>query len=65
MFSKRHYDVKWLYLIMKLTENINHPKVDLKNPQKIVKVEIVGDHAGIALLDKSELLDIPKIKGGL
>ena len=63
--SKRQYEGKSTDLIMKLTENINHPKVDLKNLQKIVKVEIVGDHAGIALLDKSELLDIPKIKGGL
>ncbi len=49
-------------LVMQLTQNIDRPKVDLKNPQKIVKVEIIGDRAGIALLDSSELLDIPRIK---
>ena len=60
--GKRQYEGRSTDLIIKLTENINHPKVDLKNPQKIVKVEIIGDHAGVALLDKSELLDIPKMK---
>ena len=60
--GKRQHEGKSTDLIVKLTENINHPKVDLKNPQKIVKVEIIGDHAGIALLDRNELLDIPKIK---
>jgi tRNA acetyltransferase TAN1 len=60
--GKRHHEGKTTELIMKLTENINHPKVDLKNPQKIVKIEIIGDRAGVALLDRSELLDIPKMK---
>ncbi len=60
--GKRQYEGRSTDLITKLTENINHPKVDLKNPQKIVKVEIIGDHAGIALLDRNELLDIPKMK---
>lgn len=60
--SKRRYEAETPKLIMKLTENISKPKVDLKNPQKIVKVEIIGKKAGIALLDKSELLDVPKLK---
>ena len=60
--GKRQYEGKSTDLIIKLTENINHPKVDLKNPQKIVKVEIIGDQAAISLLDKNELLDIPKLK---
>lgn len=62
--GKRQYEARSTDLIIKLTENINHPKVDLKNPQKIVKVEIVGDRAGVALLDRNELLDIPKLKAG-
>ena len=60
--TKRRYEGDTPKLIMKLTENINKPKVDLKNPQKIVKVEIIGKKAGIALLDRSELLDVPKLK---
>ena len=61
--GKRQYDGKTTDLILKLTENINKPKVDLKNPQKIIKVEIIGDKAGIALLDANEVLDTSKIKG--
>ncbi len=60
--SKRNYEGETPKLIMKLTENINKQKVDLKNPQKIVKVEIIGKKAGISLLDRSEYLDVPKLK---
>lgn len=49
-------------LIMQLTEGINRPKVDLENPDKIVKVEIIGNKAGIALLGKDELLNVAKYK---
>ena len=47
---------------MKLTENIEKPNVDLKNPEKIVKVEIIGEHAGISLLYPDEILDVQKYK---
>lgn len=63
--GKRQHQARSTDLIIKLTENINHPKVDLKNPQKIVKVEIVGDQAGIALLDRNELLDIARMRTGV
>ena len=49
-------------LIMKLTEGVNRPKVDLENPEKIIKVEIIGNKAGLALLGKNELLNIAKMK---
>ena len=59
--NKRHYDKEGTTeLIMKLTEVIDKPKVDLKNPQKIVKVEIMGNKAGLSLLDIDELLKVPK-----
>ncbi len=44
-------------LIMKLTAVIEKPKVDLENPDKIVKVEIIGNKAGISLLKKGELFN--------
>lgn len=47
-------------LILKLTEVIAKPKVDLENPEKIVKVEIIGNKAGIALLKKGELFNSVK-----
>ena len=60
---KRHYDkMGTTELIMKLTENIEKPNVDLKNPEKIVKVEIIGEHAGISLLYPDEILDVQKYK---
>lgn len=61
--NKRSLEGKTTDLIIKLTENINKPKVDLKNPQKIIKVEIVGKDAGVALINPDEELDVPKMKG--
>jgi tRNA(Ser,Leu) C12 N-acetylase TAN1 len=60
--GKRNYQTDTMDIIIKLTDNINKPKVDLKNPQQIVKVEILGKNAGISLLDAEELLDTQKIK---
>lgn len=51
-----------LKLILKLTEAINRKNVDLEKPEKIVKVEIIGTKAGLALLDKNELLNIAKLR---
>lgn len=60
--GKRGYEGDTMGLIMKLTEHINKPNVNLKSPDKIVKVEIVGDRAGIALLNADEYLNIAKMK---
>ena len=49
-------------LIMKLTDVVDRPKVDLKNPDKIIKVDIIGNDAGISLLNKDEMLNIPALK---
>ncbi len=49
-------------LVMKLTEVVDRPKVDLQNPEKIIKVEIIGNKAGLALLGKNELLNTAKQK---
>lgn len=60
--GKRCYAARTTDLIIKLTENINKPRVNLKDPDKIVKVEIIGDKAAISLLDKNEILGVPKLK---
>ncbi len=49
-------------LIMKLTEVVDRPKVDLQNPEKIIKVEVIGNKSGLALLGKDELLNVAKLK---
>ena len=54
--EKRYYH-KYDYneLILKLTEVVNREKIDLKKPQKIIKVEIIGSSAAITLLEPDEL----------
>ena len=43
-------------LVHELTDVVDRPKVDLKNPDKIIHVEIIGNQAGISLLKKKERL---------
>jgi len=49
-------------LIIQLTEVIDKPNVDLSNPHKTIKVQIIGDKAAIALITEGEALNIPKLK---
>lgn len=60
--GKRGYEGDTMKIVIKLTDSINRPKVDLKNPQKIVKVEIIGDRAGFSLLSPDECLNVAKMK---
>lgn len=56
---KRHFDeMHSTELIIKLTEVVDKLKVDLDNPQKIIEVQIMGKKAGLALLNKDEILDV-------
>jgi len=48
-------------LIIKLTEVIEKPNVDLSKPDKIVKVEVVKDKCAISLLNPEELLNVAKL----
>ncbi|GEM_PF-369442 len=62
--NKRHWDkLHGTELIMKLTEVIDRPRVDLEKPEKIVQIEIIGDDTGVALLRPDELLDVVQAKG--
>jgi tRNA(Ser,Leu) C12 N-acetylase TAN1 len=55
--NKRMHEGSEMELIMKLTERINKKKVDLKNPQKIIHVEILKKKAGLSLLTPDEQLN--------
>ena len=58
---KRHFDgMHSTELIMRLTEAVDKPKVDLQNPQKIIEVQIIGKKTGLALLNKDEILSLAK-----
>ena len=57
--QKRHFDqIHSTELIMRLTEVVDKPKVDLENPQKIIEVQIIGKKAGLALLNKDEIFSV-------
>lgn len=61
--TKRKYDKgHTTELILKLTDVVDKPKVDLKKPEKIIKVEIIGNKAGLSLLKADELLNVSKHK---
>ncbi|GAG73423.1 unnamed protein product, partial [marine sediment metagenome] len=55
--EKRYYDKHdYKELIIKLTDVVDRKEIDLKKPEKIIKVEIVGKNAGISLLEPDEFL---------
>ncbi len=59
--GKRLYDKHHTTeLISELTKSVDRMKVNLNNPSKVIKVEIVGKHAGFALLAKNEMLRVFK-----
>ena len=49
-------------LIINLTEAIERKNVDLDKPEKIVRVEIIGNKAGLSLLKPEEILNLNKIR---
>ena len=56
--QKRHFEMSQTGLILQLTEVVDRQKVDLENPQKIIEVQIIGKKAGLALLNKDEILSL-------
>lgn len=56
--QKRQFEMPSAELVTKLTEVVDKPKVDLDNPQKIIEVQIMGRKAGLALLDKEDILKL-------
>ncbi len=60
--SRRHYHrYQDSELILKLTDIIETGEVDLEDPVKIIKVEIIGQHAGISLLKPEEVLMVSRL----
>lgn len=59
---KRNFETDITKLILKLTEKVDKPNVDLNNPSKIITVDILGKEAGISLLNKEELLNVQKLR---
>ncbi len=61
--NKRHWGkLEGVQLIMKLTEVVDRKHVDLDNPDKIIRVEIIGKEAGVALLTPKDVVDVAREK---
>jgi len=45
-----------------LTEPILKGKVDLRHPQKIIAVEVLGPMAGVSLLERDEIIDVNQLR---
>ena len=60
--GKRKTNLHERDLIVKLTDLIDRPNIDLNNPEKIVKVEIIGSNAALSLLKKDEYLNVTRFK---
>ena len=55
--DKRYYNkIGYDELIMKLTDVVDREKIDLKKPEKIIKVEVIGSNAAISVLNPDEQL---------
>ena len=60
--GKRKTNLHERDLILKLTDQINRSNIDLSNPDKIIKVEIIGSNTALALLKKDEYINVTRFK---
>ncbi|NIP66631.1 hypothetical protein GWN63_00825 [Candidatus Bathyarchaeota archaeon] len=49
-------------LIEELTKHVDRPKVDLENPNKTIRIEIIGERAGLSLLKPREHFSVNDVK---
>lgn len=61
--NKRFYhDHHTRELIEKLAQHVDKPNVDLENPDKIIRIEIIGGRAGLSLLTLKEAFSVNAVK---
>lgn len=61
--NKRFYDKYHTQEIIEaLAKHVNGGKVDLKNPQKTIQIEIIGKQAGISLLEPGDIFSVSKTR---
>jgi len=58
--EKRRYTQHHKIDIIKEIAEIINEKVDLKNPDKILRIDIIGKYAGISLLKSKEIFSVSK-----
>lgn len=59
---KRHHPKHSEELMLTLTDRIQKGKVDLKHPEKIIVVEVLGSMAAISLLERNQIIDLNRLR---
>ena len=60
--KRRHHEkIERSKFIEKIAKDINN-KVNLENPDKIIRIEILGSICGISFLDKNDIIKVKKKK---
>jgi tRNA(Ser,Leu) C12 N-acetylase TAN1 len=59
---KRHHPKHSEELMLALTDRIRKGRVDLKHPEKIVAVEVLGSMAAISLLERNQIIDLNRLR---
>jgi tRNA(Ser,Leu) C12 N-acetylase TAN1 len=49
-------------LILKLAQQVDRTNVDLEHPEKIIRIEIIRERAGISLLTRKEYFSVNEVK---
>ncbi|MFQ6125343.1 MAG: THUMP domain-containing protein [Candidatus Heimdallarchaeota archaeon] len=62
VLNKRYNSLKRDDIIKQVALRIPHGKVDLKNPNKIIQIEIVGKNTGISILQPDQIISIEKLR---
>ncbi|MFW9988713.1 MAG: THUMP domain-containing protein [Candidatus Odinarchaeota archaeon] len=57
---RHHKKIERINFIDTITKDINN-KVNLENPDKIIRIEILGNICGISFLEKSDIIKLKKI----
>lgn len=59
---KRRHDMTSEELVLALTEPISKGKVDLKRPDKVIAVEVLGGMAGMSLVTREQIIDANQLR---
>lgn len=62
--EKRNSDISSQEMITKIASKFKN-KVSLEHPDKTILIEILGNKAGISILEKSDILSVEKAKRGM
>ncbi|MFW9941361.1 MAG: THUMP domain-containing protein [Candidatus Thorarchaeota archaeon] len=58
---RKHEKIERNFLIERIASNINN-KVDLDNPDKIIRLEVLGNFCGVSFLEKNDIIRVRALK---